>query len=167
MKPSLLKAERKRRGWSQAEIAEILGVTVRTVRRWEQERAVPQPPYRKQLSALFGKAAQELGLLSDIDESEVIQEVLPAYNEYNKNDANNDQITLIAGSHIDRLSQGEFPQPHRPLPPTLWLAFALSGVVLLIGTLTPFFFLPLPGSNHPSPTPRIVIPAIRAKPTIQ
>src|ERR1700709_1436352 len=111
MKPCLLKAGRKRRGWSQAEIAEILGVTVRTVRRWEQERAVPQPPYRKQLSALFGTAAQGVGLLSDIDESEVIQEVLPAYNERHHREVNKRQLRITAGPHIDRLSQGEFPQP--------------------------------------------------------
>ena len=31
----LLKAERKSRGWSQAKVAEALGVDVATVRRWE------------------------------------------------------------------------------------------------------------------------------------
>src|SRR4051812_29846422 len=133
MRLSPLKVERKRRGWSQAEIAEILGVTVRTVRRWEQELAVPQPPYRKQLSDLFGKTAQELGLLSDINESKMAQELLPIYNEYslhNTNDAINErnahkeQIISRAKSHINRLPQGEIPQPHKPLPPMRWLAFA-------------------------------------------
>ena len=40
MKPSLLKAERKQREWSQAEVAEALGVSIQTVSRWEG-RAVP------------------------------------------------------------------------------------------------------------------------------
>src|SRR6266699_5224793 len=35
MKPDLLRAERKRRGWSQAEAAEALGIATKTVIRWE------------------------------------------------------------------------------------------------------------------------------------
>ncbi len=70
MKPSSLKTERKHRGWSQDELAKTLGVSTTTVRRWEQGQAVPYPYYRKKLVALFGKTAQELGLLPDVDEQE-------------------------------------------------------------------------------------------------
>ena len=68
MKPSMLtinsalRTERKMRGWTQAELAEALGICTKTVVRWELGKAVPFPYYRQKLSALFGKTAQELGL---------------------------------------------------------------------------------------------------------
>ena len=65
-----LKIERKLRGWSQSRIAESLGITTRTVSRWEQGLSVPYPYYREQLCALFGKNARELGMISDADENE-------------------------------------------------------------------------------------------------
>ena len=68
MNPFLLKAERKQLGWSQVQVAEALGISVRTLRRWEQGLVVPYPYYRKRLCALFGKTAQELGLSLDGDE---------------------------------------------------------------------------------------------------
>jgi transcriptional regulator with XRE-family HTH domain len=55
MNPELLRAERTRQGWSQAKLAEEVGVDARTVRRWEQGRAIPFPYYRKQLCVLFDK----------------------------------------------------------------------------------------------------------------
>ncbi len=63
-----LKIERKLRGWSQSRIAEALGITTRTVSRWEQGLSVPYPYYREQLCALFGKNARELGMLSENEE---------------------------------------------------------------------------------------------------
>jgi transcriptional regulator with XRE-family HTH domain len=77
MKNRKLRTERKMHGWSQARLAEVLGVTTRTVIRWEQGLAVPQPNYRKKLGTLFGKTAQELGLLWDTDEHATVQEVSP------------------------------------------------------------------------------------------
>ena len=76
MKPDVLivnealRTERKRRGWTQAEVAEALRVSTKTVVRWENGYAVPFPYYRQKLSTLFGKTAQELGLLWNADESE-------------------------------------------------------------------------------------------------
>jgi len=58
-----LRNERKRYGWTQAKLAEVLGVSTKTVTRWEAGRSVPFPYYRKKLTALFGKTVQELGLL--------------------------------------------------------------------------------------------------------
>ncbi|HEX3641761.1 MAG TPA: helix-turn-helix transcriptional regulator [Ktedonobacteraceae bacterium] len=75
MKFLSLKAERKERGWSQAEVAEALGVNLSTVRRWERGRAVPYPYYRKKLATLFGKTTEELGLLWDIEENDAEEAV--------------------------------------------------------------------------------------------
>ncbi len=74
MKPHLLKVEREKRGWSLAKLAEVLGTTTRTVSRWEQGLAVPYPYYREQLCVLYGKTAEELGLLSDANENHMAEE---------------------------------------------------------------------------------------------
>src|SRR5215831_4340549 len=63
MKVHPLRVERERRGWSQARVAEALGVSNRTVTRWELRIAIPYPYYREQLAQLFGKSLQELDLL--------------------------------------------------------------------------------------------------------
>jgi len=76
MKNRKLRTERKLQGWSQAKLAKVLGVTTRTVIRWEQGLAMPQPNYRKKLGTLFGKTAQELGLLWDTDANGEVQETL-------------------------------------------------------------------------------------------
>src|SRR5256884_7082598 len=64
----LLRAERKRLGWSQAKVAKALGVDVTTVRRWERGRVAPFPYHRRKICALFAKTPQELGLPPDADE---------------------------------------------------------------------------------------------------
>lgn len=73
MKHSQLKAEREQQQWSQAEVAKALGVSIETVGRWEQGQAIPHPYYRCKLSILFSKPAEELGLLSYLDEDEPTQ----------------------------------------------------------------------------------------------
>jgi len=75
MKSDLLRAERIQHGWSQAKLAEELGVDTRTVRRWERGQAVPFPYYRQKLSTLFGKTPEQLGLPSDIDEDNATEQV--------------------------------------------------------------------------------------------
>jgi transcriptional regulator with XRE-family HTH domain len=60
-----LRRAREQKGWSQSRVAEALGVTTRTVSRWEQGQALPYPYYRQQLSLLFEKNEQQLGFVSD------------------------------------------------------------------------------------------------------
>jgi len=72
----LLRTERKQLGWTQAQVADALGISVKTVRRWEQGRCIPYPYYQRQLSILFGKSAQQLGLLEDPNEGIVRTEEL-------------------------------------------------------------------------------------------
>src|SRR5213078_3137255 len=52
------------------QVAEALGVSVRTVSRWEMGQAIPHPYYAEQLCTLFGKTAQEFNLFSDADEND-------------------------------------------------------------------------------------------------
>lgn len=73
-----LRIEREQRGWSQARIASALGVSVRTVSRWEQGQTLPYPYYREQLCALFGKNARELQILAEMPVQDTAQaEVVP------------------------------------------------------------------------------------------
>ncbi len=65
-----LRIERMQLGWTQAEVAKALGITTKTLRRWEQGQSAPYPYYRNQLSILFGKTAQQLGLKDEDDTSD-------------------------------------------------------------------------------------------------
>ncbi len=58
-----LRRERILRGWSQSQVAEALGVTSRTVSRWEQAITIPYPHYREHLCRLFSKSEVELGIV--------------------------------------------------------------------------------------------------------
>ncbi len=60
-----LKAERELRGWSQKYVADQLGADHYYLSRWERGTASPSPYYRQKLCVLFGKNAQELGLLQE------------------------------------------------------------------------------------------------------
>jgi transcriptional regulator with XRE-family HTH domain len=56
-----LRQERLQRNWRQADLAEQLGTTALTVRRWETGTQQISAYYRVKLCALFGKSAEELG----------------------------------------------------------------------------------------------------------
>src|SRR5947209_8665679 len=62
--------ERKRRGWSQEAIAKRLGIDPKTVGRWERKESLPTLKLQEELCRLFGKSAEEFGLLPP-DNSEV------------------------------------------------------------------------------------------------
>lgn len=51
-------------GFSQQDVARRLGVSLRTVWRWEKGKAQPYPHHRQLLCALFQKTAEELGFAS-------------------------------------------------------------------------------------------------------
>lgn len=59
-----LRYERERRGWSQADVASKVGSDPKTVARWERGKSLPRPYHRQVLCELFGKNAEEFGLIS-------------------------------------------------------------------------------------------------------
>src|SRR5579859_1549246 len=59
----LLKMERDKRGWSQKEVADEIKASEASYHRWESQGVTPSPFYRRELSRLFGKTIEELGLL--------------------------------------------------------------------------------------------------------
>jgi tetratricopeptide (TPR) repeat protein/transcriptional regulator with XRE-family HTH domain len=56
-----LRQERMRHNYRQQDVADYVGTTVSTVKRWERGSQQPGPYYRAKLCALFGKSAEELG----------------------------------------------------------------------------------------------------------
>lgn len=60
-----LRRERELRGWSQAKVADEVGTDPATVSRWERGLSFPYPYFREKLCALFGKNAEELGLVQE------------------------------------------------------------------------------------------------------
>lgn len=60
-----LRQARIERAWRQQDLAELLGTTVGTIKRWERGSYQPGPYFRAKLCTLFGKSAEELGLASD------------------------------------------------------------------------------------------------------
>ncbi len=64
-----IRYERESRNWSQPYLAEKVGCDAKTVARWEQGKTLPRPYYRKIICKLFGKTAEELGLVKRRDTS--------------------------------------------------------------------------------------------------
>jgi len=54
--------ERKRRGWSQEKVAQLLAIDPKTVGRWERDETFPTLQLHSKLCQLFGKSAEDLGL---------------------------------------------------------------------------------------------------------
>ncbi len=59
----LLRHERQLRGWSQAHLAEQINVPDYYISRWERGEVLPSPYYQQKLCEVFGKTAEELGIL--------------------------------------------------------------------------------------------------------
>jgi tetratricopeptide (TPR) repeat protein/transcriptional regulator with XRE-family HTH domain len=58
-----LRDARLERGWSQQELADLVGTTFVSISRWENGETFPTPYFRQQLCELFGKTPAELGLV--------------------------------------------------------------------------------------------------------
>ena len=59
---ALIKKERKQRSWTQAEVAEKIGVGVKTVARWERAESLPLPLHRRSLATIYEKSLHDLKL---------------------------------------------------------------------------------------------------------
>ena len=67
---SRLKQERERRGWSQNDVAKKVGTHQINISRWENATTTPSPYFRQKLGDLFGKSLKELGLFSEVEDSD-------------------------------------------------------------------------------------------------
>ena len=55
-----IKQHRENNSYSQRDLAEILGVSIRTVVRWEQDKSKPNPEDVKRIASLTGISEEEL-----------------------------------------------------------------------------------------------------------
>ena len=84
---------------------------------------------------------------------------------YNEHNDDRDLLVIPArDTYAEAFPAARRSQPNKPLTPTLWLAFALSGMVLLLGTLILYAFVPSrspaapnPGKDHPLVQTSVVI----------
>src|SRR5437588_6029643 len=67
---SVLRSERILHYWTQIQVADLLGTTKTNVYRWESGLTTPSLYFRQKLCDLFGKSAEELGLLSESERQE-------------------------------------------------------------------------------------------------
>ncbi len=65
-----LRKEREERDWSQAEVARRVGVSTKTVKRWEGNTVAPHPYASRKLCTVFEKSKEELMLGKLTSESE-------------------------------------------------------------------------------------------------
>lgn len=74
-----LRHAREEKGWSQQQVATLLGTNTFTVCRWEGGSVFPSPHYRQKLCKLFDRLPRELGLLPQsahsFDDTATIQHV--------------------------------------------------------------------------------------------
>jgi transcriptional regulator with XRE-family HTH domain len=71
-----LRNERLKRNWTQQDLADRLGTTVVSIKRWENKKTVPNLYFRAKLSELFDKNIHELGLQKEQEEQNELQSEL-------------------------------------------------------------------------------------------
>lgn len=98
---SRLKHERELRGWTQSYVAERVGTNQIAVSRWETGNNAPSPYFRQQLSELFGKSIQELGLIH-------------TYGEYHIANATDVQVTSTSHELSSSFSLWYIPYRRNP-----------------------------------------------------
>src|SRR5689334_1788792 len=76
----LIRRYRLRQGLSQEALAEAIGASSRSLRRWEQDLAFPQPEWRVRLAQQFQIALEDLLDVSPSDRGRDVQEVFSPWN---------------------------------------------------------------------------------------
>lgn len=66
-----LQHERELRGWSQQKVAAEISTDEKRIGVWERGESTPSPYFRQKLCELFGKNAQELGLIDQAADSKL------------------------------------------------------------------------------------------------
>src|SRR5579871_2836952 len=89
-------AARERLHYSQAEVAQKLGVSKAAVHRWEKQGDVPQPLHLRELCLLYGMSARELGF------PERTVDVQTITDEKKRSEPDNDVLEAFRKRHVLR-----------------------------------------------------------------
>ena len=95
-----LRYYRELRGWSQQKVVDELNTDMKMVSKWERGVASPSPYYREQLCTLFGKNAEELGLIKKIPTNPKLYEDKTDHTANNHIDQTGDQTDLKASPYF-------------------------------------------------------------------
>jgi hypothetical protein len=91
-------------------------------------------------------------LATHLGKTSVTTRLLNHPEHINRNYGTNKALeTTPRDTHVEPLPIARLPQPGKPVTPTLWLAFALSSIVLLLGTVMLYALVPLrsPAASKP------------------
>jgi WD40 repeat protein/DNA-binding XRE family transcriptional regulator len=113
-----LRHERKLRGWSQEDVASKVGCGPKTVLRWENGESLPHPYSQQRLCELFGKNAEELGLLGeqagDIDTAASPMQTSPTQETPTPAEAENNSSQRSVDQEDDSAYGGSAPSDRSP-----------------------------------------------------
>lgn len=127
--------------------------------------ASASPPYivsRSQVAPSFGtfiatstepleKIESEVTLTTRVSEAASVTDLLEgSQHRYNGRNSNKAAVTLAESTYVEAFSAGGLSRSGKQFTSPLWLAFALSGIVLLLGTVILYALVPLrsPVSPH-------------------
>ncbi|GHO90147.1 tetratricopeptide repeat protein [Reticulibacter mediterranei] len=125
-----LRQARIARSWRQRDLAEQLGTTELTVKRWERGYQQPSTYFQVKLCTLFGKSAEELGLVEDTSApivekniQDMEQATSPAQSQMlwtvpylrNSHFTGRDDLLEQLARHLSREKPGDATTPRRAL----------------------------------------------------
>ena len=149
-----LKRERQLRGWSQSYLAERIGVADHYISRWEHGRVIPSPYYRQKLCEVFGKTAEELGFLQQIEDPTGLAPSSPP-DERLGSEGRYQVIELAEQDAITTISIASEPG-NGVQPREKWSILLLAGLLVVLLTAGgTFAVIKLLNPSSPPPTTRI------------
>jgi len=117
------------------------------------------------------KRESEVTLTTQLSEAASVTDLLEgSHHGYNGRNGSKAAVTLAESTYVEAFSAGGLSRSGKQFTSPLWLAFALSGIVLLLGTVILYALVPLrsPGSSHPERSSPTVQLSVRAKsPAVQ
>lgn len=75
-----LRSEREKRGWTPNQLAEMLGLPIAVIRRWEKNQAYPDTTFRQKLTELLGKGISSTSLAAGTLQIRITQKQVTAQN---------------------------------------------------------------------------------------
>lgn len=139
-----LRQERIGRNWRQQDLADHLGTTVVTIKRWERGSQRPSAYFRVKLCALFGKSAGELGLVEPVQPLSPVLATAPMQEKVTCSSMDSVDVASVSTprsviepmqASFSSLRSAALPPPAAPVQPKRRRSVALVGVLSLLSLL--------------------------------